>query len=174
MVLDQKGLVDEAITQYQKALAIQPADADAHINLGIALFKKGRVDEAIARFQKALEISPGNPKACYNLARAAWLLATSPEPSVRNGDRAIALAGQVEQLSGGRNPVINMTLAAAYADAGRFPEAIAEAGRAQQLAAQQGNASLADFLGQQIKLYQAGTPFCDTNMHAVPTSLVPP
>jgi Flp pilus assembly protein TadD len=174
MALLQQGRVNEAIAHFQKAVEIQPANTDFHNILGDTLFQQGRVDEAIAQYQAVLKIRPGHPEACNNLCRVAWVLATSPEPSVRNGDRAIALAGQVEQLSGGRNPVINMTLAAAYAEAGRFPEAIAEAGRAQQLAAQQGNASLADFLGQQIKLYQAGTPFCDTNMHAVPTSLVPP
>jgi hypothetical protein len=80
----------------------------------------------------------------------------------------------VEQLSSGRNPVINMTLAAAYAEAGRFADAVATAERARSLAAQQGNASLADVLGKQIKLYQAGTPFRDTSMQVAPTPLVAP
>ena len=166
--------MDEAITHCQKALEIQPDYADAQINLGIALFKKGRVDEAIARFQKALEISPGNPNACYNLTHMAWVLATSPEASVRNGAKAVALVEQVEQFSKGRNPLVLETLATAYAETGRFPEAVATAERAQQLAVQQGNASLTDILGKQIKLYQAGTPFRDTTMHLAPTSPVRP
>ena len=173
VALFQKGQVDEAIARFQKALEIQPDDAEVHINLGLALFKKGRVDEAVARFQKALELSPGNSKACYNLTHVAWMLATSPEASVRNGVKAVALVEQVEQFSKGRNPLVLETLAAAYAEAGRFPEAIATAGRAQQLAAQQGNASLADVLGKQIKLYQAGTPFRDTSMPVAPTPLAP-
>jgi hypothetical protein len=121
-----------------------------------------------------LKIKPDYPDAGFNLARVAWLLATSPKASVRNGIKAIALVGQVEQLSSGRNPVINMTLAAAYAEAGRFADAVATAERARSLAAQQGNASLADVLGKQIKLYQAGTPFRDTSMQVAPTPLVAP
>jgi tetratricopeptide (TPR) repeat protein len=134
----------------------------------MALFQKGRMDEAIACFQEALEISPGNPKACLNLAHMAWVLATSPEASVRNGVKAVALVEQVEQFSQGGNPLVLETLAAAYAEAGRFPEAIATAERARQLAVQQGNAAMADVLDRQIKLYQAGTPFRDTSMHVAP------
>jgi tetratricopeptide (TPR) repeat protein len=174
IALFQKGRVDEAIARFQKALKIEPDDSDTHINLGLALFKKGRVDEAIPHFQKTLEISPGNSKACYNLTQVAWVLATSPEASVRNGAKAVALVEQVEQFSQGRNPLVLETLAAAYAEAGRFPEAVAAAERAQRLAAQQGNASLADVLGKAIKLYQAGTPFRDTSMPVAPASLAPP
>ena len=170
----QKGRVDEAITQCQMALEIKPDYADAQINLGIALFKKGRVDEAIARFQKALEISPGNPKACYNLTHMAWVLATCPEASVRNGAKAVALVEQVERFFPGGDPLVLETLATAYAETGRFSEAVAAAERAQQLAAEQGNAAQADVLVRQIKLYQAGTPYRDANMHLAPTSLVRP
>jgi protein O-mannosyl-transferase len=172
--LVQKGRVVEAITQYQKAVEIQPNYTEAHINLGIALFKNGRVDEAVACFQEALEISPGNPSASYNLTHMAWVLATCPDKSVRNGTKAVALVEQVEQLAKGRNPVVLETLATAYAEAGRFPEAVATAERAQQLAVQQGNTSLIDVLGRQIKLYQAGTPYRDTSLHVAPAPLAPP
>ena len=161
MVLAQKGLADEAITQYQEALAIQPEDADGQINLGIALFKNGRVDEAIARFQKALEISPGNPKACFNLTHMAWVLATSPDPSVRNGVKAVALVEQVEQFTQGGNPLVLDALAAAYAETGRFPEAVATARRAQLLASGQHDSDLVNALQDQMGLYQAGAPFRD-------------
>jgi tetratricopeptide (TPR) repeat protein len=173
--LIQKGRVDEAIIHFQKAVAVRPEYAKAHDNLGYALLQKGRVDEAIIHFQKAVEIRShsDHPDAGYNLARVAWLLATSPEASVRNGTRAVALAGQVEQLSGGRDPVITMTLAAAYAEAGRFPEAVATAERAQQLAVAQNNTALVNTLRGQIGLYQAGSPFRDagrTNTPAYPGS----
>jgi lipopolysaccharide biosynthesis regulator YciM len=104
----------------------------------------------------------------------AWVLATCPDASVRNGVKAVALVEQVEQVSQDGNPLVLETLATAYAETGRFSEAIAAAERAQQLAAQQGNASLADVLGKQIKLYQAGTPFRDTSMQVAPTPLVAP
>jgi tetratricopeptide (TPR) repeat protein len=161
MVLAQKGLADEAIIQYQKALAIQPEDADGQINLGIALFKKGRVDDAMAHFQKALEISPGNLKACHNLTHVAWVLATSPDTSARNGVKAVALVEQVEQFTKGGNPLVLETLAAAYAETGRFPEAVATARRAQQLASDQHDSDLVNALQVQMGLYQAGAPFRD-------------
>jgi tetratricopeptide (TPR) repeat protein len=161
MVLAQKGLADEAIIQYQKALAIQPDDADGQINLGIALFKKGRVDDAIAHFQKALEISPGNLKACHNLTHVAWVLATSPDTSARNGVKAVALVEQVEQFSRGGDPLVLDALAAAYAETGRFPEAVATARRAQHLAGDQHDSDLVNALQVQMGLYQGGAPFRD-------------
>ena len=54
----------------------------------------------------------------------AWLLATCPDNSVRNGQKAVELAQQAVQLSNGRSPEILDTLAAAYAEAGRFHEAV--------------------------------------------------
>ena len=86
--LFRKGNVDEAITHFQKALDIKPGFAEAHLNLGSALLQKGKVDEAIIHFQKALDIKPDYLAAQNNLA---WLLATSPQVSVRNGSRAAEL-----------------------------------------------------------------------------------
>ena len=104
----------------------------------------------------------------------AWKLATSPETSIRDGVKAVALAEQAVRLSGGKEPMIIRALAAAYAEAGRFSEAIETAQHAQELAAQQGNTELADVLVMHIKLYQAGTPFRDTSAPVAPTPLVPP
>jgi len=66
----QKGRVDEAIEQCQKALKIKPDYAQAHYNLGNALVQKGQVDEAIAQFQKALKINPNYAQAHYNIGHA--------------------------------------------------------------------------------------------------------
>ena len=154
--LIKKGSVDEAITHYQLALQIKPDYAEVHINLGNALLKKGSVDEAIVHYQKALQIKPDSAKAQNNLA---WVLATALQASLRNGHQAVELAQQANQIAGGENPIILRTLAAAYAEAGRFPEAVATAQRALQLAETQSNPALADALRSQMKLYQAGFPF---------------
>ncbi len=153
----KKGNVDEAITQYQKALQIDPDNAEAHNDLGGALLKKGNVNEAIAQFQKALQIKSGYAEARNNLA---WVLATCPQASLRNGNQAVELAQRANQLTGGGNPAVLGTLAAAYAEAGRFPEAVETAQRALQLAGTQSNTvTLADTIRSQIKLYQTGHPF---------------
>jgi tetratricopeptide (TPR) repeat protein len=158
LVLCQKGRMDEGIMQFQKALESRPDFAEAHNNLGNAFLQKGLVDEAIAHFQKALEIRPDFADARDNLDNAAWLLATSPEASLRNGPKALALARQLDRLSGGNNPAILDTLAAACAENGQFPEAVDAAQRALELARSHNNTTLADTLRQQIKLLQSGSP----------------
>jgi Flp pilus assembly protein TadD len=174
IALLQQGRVDEAIVHFQKAVEIRPGDVGFRNVLGKTLFQKRRMNEAIEQYQAVLKILPGQPEACNYLGRAAWVLATSPEASIRNGAKALELAGQMERLSNGKDPLVVMVLAAADAEAGRFPEAVAAAERARQLAVQHGNNSLADVLATQIKLYQAGTPFRDAGMPVAPTPLIPP
>jgi len=155
-ILLQKGDVDEAIGHYQKALQITPDCAEAHINLGNALIKKGSMDEAITHFQKALQINPDNTEAQNNLA---WVLATASQVSLRNGRQAVELAQQANQLAGGENPIILRTLAAAYAEAGRFSDAQRSAQKAMVLARAAGQSNLVEQLNGELKLYAAGLPF---------------
>jgi len=152
----QKGRVDEAITHFQKALEINPDYAEAHNNLGLAFFQKGQMAQVITHYQKALEINPNNAAAQNNLA---WMLAICPQASLRNGNQAVELAQRADQLFGGNNPLVLRTLAAAYAEAGRFPEAVETAQRALQLAEAQSNPALANDLRSMMKLFQAGVPF---------------
>ncbi len=154
--LFQEGNANEAVAHFQKALEINPDYAEAHYNLGNALFQKGNGAEAIAHFQKALQINPDYADAMNNLA---CVLATCPQASLRNGKQAVELAQRANQLTGDGNPVLLGTLAAAYAEAGHFPEAVATAQRALQLAQKQSNTALTDALRSQLKLYQAGRPF---------------
>ena len=120
----EKGKLDAAIEHSRAALLIQPNDADCHTVLAIALDEKGQSAEAIKHYEKALEISPQSVSALNNLA---WLLATGSNASLRNGARAIELARQADQLSGGTNALVLRTLAAAYAEAGQFGKAIESA-----------------------------------------------
>jgi tetratricopeptide (TPR) repeat protein len=152
----QKDRVDDAITEYQNALQIRPDYAEAHSNLGNILAHKGKADEAIAHFQKALQIAPANPSIQNNLA---WLLATGAEASLRNGHKALELAQQANELTGGENPLILHTLAAAFAENGQFSEAVETAQRALRLAEAHSNSRLAGQLKTQLELYHAGKPF---------------
>jgi tetratricopeptide (TPR) repeat protein len=152
----KKGSVDEAIVHYQKALQIKPDSAEVHLNLGNALLKKGSVDEAITHYQKALQIKPDSAKAQNNLA---WVLATALQASLRNGHQAVELAQQANQLTGGENPIILRTLAAAYAEAGRFSDAQRSAQKAMALARAAGQSGLVEQLNGELKLYTAGLPF---------------
>jgi tetratricopeptide (TPR) repeat protein len=158
----QKGLVDQAIIQFQKWLALQPESAQARNSLGHALLQQGRLDDAILEFQKALALQPGFVEARRNLAAVAWQMATSPNPSLRNGAKAIELARQTDQLTRSNDPMMGAILAAAYAETGRFNEAVAAARRALQLAARQDNAAMVAAIQAQLNCYQAGSPFRDT------------
>jgi protein O-mannosyl-transferase len=164
-VLLFKGLVHDGIAQYQLALKAKPDYVEARLILGKALAQNGRVDEAITQYQKALEISPDDVIA---LTRLGWLLATSPQASIRDGAKAVALATRAYQLSPGGNPTILRTLAAALAEVGRFPEAVAAAQQALQSPATQTNRALLDALQTQVGLYQAGSPYRDSPQTTAP------
>jgi len=152
----RKGRTDEAIVHYKKTLELRPEIADAHANLGSALLGKGRVQEAIAQYRNALGIAPENVAAQSNLA---WLLATSSDPSLRNGPEAVLLAEGASRLSDGHPAIVLRILAAAYAETGRFIEARETAQRALQSANDEDNTVLADALRKEIALYESGLPY---------------
>jgi tetratricopeptide (TPR) repeat protein len=152
----QKGNVDEAIAHFQKVLQINPDNFIGHYNLGNAFRQKGRMDEAIVHYQKALQIEPDNTEALNNLA---WALATSSQASLRNGNKAVALAQRANQLTGDGNPVVLGTLAAAYAEAGRFGDAMRSAQKAIELARAAGRQDMVEQFNGELKLYEAGLPF---------------
>lgn len=151
----QKGKTDEALASFQRALVLKP-DALAYNNIGNALLQKGHVREAAANFRKALELQPHYLLAENNLA---YVLATSPDASLRDGAKAVETAEDADRLAGGQNPVVVGTLAAAYAEAGRFPDAIAATKRGQQIATAQNRPDLVNAFQMQQGLYQAGQPF---------------
>ena len=154
-----RGQVDEAIAHYRKALEIKPDYAMARQNLAIVLELQGKPAEAIVQWREAVRLQPSNVAI---LNRMAWLLATQPDASLRNGAEAVELARRAMQLLGGADPSNLDTLAAAYAEAGRFPEAVQSAERALALATQQNQQSLAESIQAKIQLYKAGTPFRET------------
>jgi tetratricopeptide (TPR) repeat protein len=154
--LSPQGRTDEAIAQYREALRLNPAYAEAAGNLGGALFQRGDVAEAIGLMEKALQLEPANVATEGSLA---WVLSTATQGSLRDGPRAVALALRASEAAGGANPVLLRTLAAAYAQAGRFPEAVETGDKALMLARAQSNATIANLLPREIKLYQAGHPY---------------
>ena len=160
-VLFSKGRIDEAIADLEKSLLIQPNHADAHTCLGNALLRQGSLKQAIAQYETALVLAPQDPHSRNNIA---WVLATSSDGSIRDGAKAIGFAQQAVALSGGREPQFRRTLAAAYAENGRFSEAIAAAQQAAAIANMQGKQRLANNLAKDLMFYRADRPLRETSM----------
>ena len=154
-VLLARGRVDEAIADLAKALEIQPDDADAHTALGNALLQKGLLRDAIAQYVTALGLAPQDPHSRNNVA---WILATASDSSIRDGARAVGLAQEAVQLSGGKEPRFLRTLAAAYAESGRFSEAIAVAQQAAGIANMQANPNMAKRLESDLVFFRGNLP----------------
>jgi Flp pilus assembly protein TadD len=170
LVLGSLGQFDEAIVHYQKALETSPGDVRARENLGIARSQRDHILKALAERRESLRAHP-NDVALLN--ETAWLLATNPNASIRNGAEATELAQRAVRLSDGREPAILDTLAAAYAEAGRFAEAVQTARKALELAAQQNQRSLAESMKAKILRYEAGRPFREIRQLPAARSIQP-
>src|SRR5207249_783967 len=96
------------------------------------------------------------PSVLNNLA---WLLATAPQPGVRNGQEAVRLAWRASALALHLRPRPLGTLAAAYAEAGRFSDAVATAYKAVGLAFRSGERELAERNRQLLELYRSGKKY---------------
>ena len=152
--------VEEAIICYRQALQAGPGSAEVYAHLGLAYSRKGDSREAVDAWRQSLAINPEEPDIQNSMA---WLLATAPDPSLRDGKRAVDLAERASQSSGGNDLMALHTLAAAYAEAGRYPEAVETAKRAIGLSALLKNGDVTAILEKEIKLYQANTPIRDTS-----------
>jgi protein O-mannosyl-transferase len=150
LALSQQRKTDEAIEHWQKSLEIQPDNLNARNNLGAALAGIGRTPEAIEQWQQALAFDPDNGNAANNLA---WVFATSPDATLRDGAKAVAYATRATKVPGGDNPLVYRTLAAAYAENRQFAEAISAAEHAKQLAQAAGNSALVTELDRCIELF---------------------
>jgi len=156
LALVAQGRFDEAIENFHKAIQINPNHPNAFLNLGIALALSGRTKEAAAQFREALKLNPELAVAMNNLA---WILASNPNDELRNGAEAVRLAERACVLTHYSQPLFIGTLAAAYAECGRFPEAVTMAEKAEQLATAAGSNNLAGQIRQMLELYRAGKPY---------------
>ena len=153
--LAAQGRVDEGIAHLEQALALSPSLSEAHGLLGEAYASQGRTLEAARAFRTAAEALPDVPPV---LERAARLLATSVDDRVRDGVAAVRFAERAAELTGGRDLTALDTLAAAYAEAGRFAEASATVTVALQQARQSGNARAVAVFEERRAWYHAGRP----------------
>ena len=154
-LLIRQNRLEEAIPFLKKALEFNPEDVVARHNLGKLLYQQGSRAEGIRNLEESLRLQSGSRELLNDLA---WMLATAPEDSLRDGKRALELALLADNASGGNDPAILDTLAAAYAESGDYPRALETARRALELAERQGNAALSSSLKEEIARYESGMP----------------
>jgi protein O-mannosyl-transferase len=156
VALVSAGRLEEAVEHYQRALKWMPNFAQGHYKLGLALQKQQIFAAAINEYQQALKLDARYLPAQLSLA---WLLATGPDNLLRDGNKAVELAEQAKALAEMESPQLLDTLAAAYAEAGRFPEAVDTARCALNLPAVRNNPPLAEAIQSRLKLYEAHAPY---------------
>ena len=161
--------LDEAAAHLHRALEIEPNHAAAHNSLALVLVGQGHSDQALTHYRQALALQPNNPEFQKSLA---WLRATSPERSLRNGAEAVELAEKANRLSGGKRADVLDTLAAAYAEAGWFPEALAAERKALELALEQHDPA-AEAIRGRLALYETARPYRQTRATSAPSSIRP-
>ena len=120
--LARTGKPTEAIVQLRKNVKLAPGSARDHSLLGALLTRSGPFDEAISHLEAAMKANPRDLSTANNLA---WLLATCPDATYRDGARAVILAERVCELTRHNVPGLLDSLAAAYAETGRFDKAVA-------------------------------------------------
>ncbi|TAK94753.1 MAG: tetratricopeptide repeat protein [Verrucomicrobia bacterium] len=153
--------------KYAAVLRASPNNAGAHARLASVLDRQGKTAEAIRHYRKTLRLAPDQPDALNNLA---WHLAADADPLVRDGAEAVKLAERACELTGRRKAMLVGTLAAAYAEAGKFDDAIAAAQTACALAEAAGEAPLAQKNRELLELYRAHQPYHESAERLVPVA----
>jgi tetratricopeptide (TPR) repeat protein len=155
IIFTKENKIDEATDAWQNVVRIRPRFAQGHEYLGYALYAQSKFPESLAQLRTALDEEPNR---LFALKLAANLLATCPDSAVRNGVEALSLAEKAKQLSGGNDPGVLDTLSAAYAEIGRFDEALAAEHQAAALADQEGDAALESSINDHIERYESKEP----------------
>ncbi len=154
MALRIAGDTRQSLSSFQEAVKRNPELADGHYQLALVYDECWQSREAVAHYRRALLARPGWIEPANNLA---WILATHFDPALRQGAEAVAWAEQVARTAGTNNPALLDTLAAAYAEAGQFENAVATAERAILLTRQAGQPT--NDLESRRQLYAARQPF---------------
>ncbi len=160
MILLAYGKPDDAFIHLSAAAQLMPHNPDLQYDLGVFLRQHGKPQDAVSHFKSALKDKPDFPEALNELA---WLFSTSPDPKLRSGPEAVQLARRACELTQYRQAVFLTTLSAACAEAGQFPDAIAAAQKARDLASAAGQKNIAARDDELLKLYHAGHPYRESD-----------
>jgi len=145
--------IEASLAPYRRALELQPGWREARFGEAMALVRLARYPEALQRLRAAMDLHPGEPAFPLAVAR---LLAAAPDPRVRDGSEALALARAVEETH--KTTAVAETMAMALAELGRFAEAVEWQRAAMSGAAAGGQAAVSQRMAANLALYRLGRP----------------
>jgi tetratricopeptide (TPR) repeat protein len=151
-----QGKLQDAIRHFSLAIKVNSDLAESRNNLGVALAQLGRFREAIATLKEGVQRHPEDAPLAYSLA---WQLSTAPRPEWREGEAALRLMRKFMKNSGNRNPFVLNALAAAYAELGRFEEAVNTAREAASRADEAGEKEMAFQIRSLMQGYDKKIPY---------------
>jgi tetratricopeptide (TPR) repeat protein len=154
--LNQQGQWSEAADLLTKIVSDVPNDPNAHYQLGVALSHLHKTREAMSHYASALLMQQDFPDALDGLA---WILATASPPEIRNGVQAVGMAERACRLTSQKDATKLKTLAAAYAEVGNFPSALATATNALNSAITAGRTNLAQECQAMLTNFTAAKPW---------------
>lgn len=150
------GAIDEAVVAWRRVLDVAPDRAGTRNNLAAALAQQRQYGQAVAVLREGLRRQPQQAEMANNLA---WLLATCPQDDLRQGTEAVALAEAICRRADATPPSFLDSLAAAYAETGRFDLAVTTAEKALAILRQGGQTDQAQRLASRLELYRTGKPY---------------
>ncbi len=150
-----QGRLNEAVHHFRQALRLRPDDEESLYNLAASLTLLGELDEATILYRRLVRAQPETPDA---LAPLVWILATDPAREVGEAEEAVELGTRAARLTNRQEPGALDALAAAYAAAGRFDEAVATAREAVALLPAD-QAEVRAAMAYRLQLYSQGLPF---------------
>jgi Flp pilus assembly protein TadD len=154
-LLELSGRPEEALSHFERAVALRPDNIEARSNLAQLLSNRGKSGAAAEQFHAVLAQRADHVPA---LAGLAWIQATAADPALRNPAEAIQRAERAVDLTGRRDVVALDALAAAYASAGRFDDAVRLARLGLDMAMVAGQTAVAAQFRQRLELYRSGQP----------------
>lgn len=158
VALNQKGETAKAVEHFAEAVRLKPDYLSVRIQLGHSLVKLGRIESAVGHYQKILQYKPDHWVALNALA---WVWATTEDAELQNPIAAVKFAQKACELSNYAHPGVLDTLAAAYAAAGNFPEAVKTAEKAIKLAEAADEKDLAKEIQERLGLYKTDQPYLE-------------
>jgi protein O-mannosyl-transferase len=156
VMLMQSNQLDVAAKEFLHATSVQPTNVVANYQLALIHESRKEMQKAVEYYHKTLQAAPDMIEALNNLA---WVLSANRDSAIRNGTEAVGLAERACKLTDYKTPLFIGTLAAAYAEAGRFGDAVTTAEKARDLAMAAGEKETADKNTELLEHYRAGRAY---------------